>query len=123
MFNTSFSNKIQLKIKKIIFLIFIFPGQTRFNAFLALDRTWSGRNSGECLHCSVIPPPTRSTKCCFYKTCGTAAKLVGPTSINHYFFLNQTVIFVAAGEPHPQPHCHMSPKLKAYLTRDKTRKQ
>jgi hypothetical protein len=29
---------------------------------------------------------------------------VGPTSINLCFFFNQTIIFVAAGEAHPQPH-------------------
>jgi len=28
--------------------------------------------------------------------------LVGPTTIKH-FFLNQTVLCVVAGEPHPQP--------------------
>ena len=33
MFNTSFSNKIQLKIKNIFFILL---GRTRFNAFLAL---------------------------------------------------------------------------------------
>jgi hypothetical protein len=54
--------------------------------------------------CSVVPPPREAAKCCFYKTCGTAEFLVGPTSINHCFFIKQTVIFVAAGEPHPQPH-------------------
>jgi len=63
MFNTSFSNKTQLKIKNNFFILL---GRTRFNTFLALDRTRSGRNSEECLHCSlnsgawynvhVIPP-------------------------------------------------------------------
>jgi hypothetical protein len=33
MFNTSFSNKTQLKIKNIFFILL---GRTRFNAFLAL---------------------------------------------------------------------------------------
>jgi len=33
MFNTSFSNKIQLKIKNIFFILL---GRTRFNVFLAL---------------------------------------------------------------------------------------
>ena len=37
-------------------------------------------------------PPWEVAKCCFYKTCSTTAKLVGPTSINHFFFLNQMVI-------------------------------
>ena len=35
MFNTSFSNKIQLKIKNIFFILL---DQTQFNAFLALNR-------------------------------------------------------------------------------------
>jgi hypothetical protein len=29
--------------------------------------------------------------------------LVGPTTIKHFFLLNQTVLCVVAGEPHPQP--------------------
>jgi len=29
---------------------------------------------------------------------------VGPTSKTPYFFFNQTLGSVAAGEPHPQPH-------------------
>jgi len=36
MFNTSFSNKTQLKIKNIFFILL---DRTRFNAFLALNRT------------------------------------------------------------------------------------
>ena len=64
MFNSSFSNKTQLKIKNNFY--FILLDRTRFNAFLTLDQTRSARNSGECLHCSlnsgawynvhVIPP-------------------------------------------------------------------
>ena len=49
MFNTSFSNKNTIKNKKYFFILL---GRTRFNAFLALNRTRSGWNSGECLHCS-----------------------------------------------------------------------
>jgi hypothetical protein len=36
MFSTNFSNKTKLKIKNIFFVLL---GQTRFNAFLALNRT------------------------------------------------------------------------------------
>jgi len=36
MFNTSFSNKTQLKIKNIFFILL---DRTRFNTFLALNRT------------------------------------------------------------------------------------
>jgi hypothetical protein len=36
MFNTSFSNKTQLKIKNIFFILL---DRTRFNVFLALNRT------------------------------------------------------------------------------------
>jgi hypothetical protein len=36
MFNTSFSNKIQLKIKKYFFILL---NQTRFNVFLASNQT------------------------------------------------------------------------------------
>ena len=48
--------------------------------------------------------PREAAKCCFYKTCGTAEFLMGPTSIKLCFFFNQTFIYVAAGEPHLQPH-------------------
>jgi len=58
----------------------------------------------------VIPPPREAVKLCFYKTCGTTIFLVGPTSINLCFFFNQTVIFVAAGEAHPQPHYQTASK-------------
>jgi len=39
MFNISFSNKTQLKIKNIFFILL---DRTRFNAFLALNRTGPG---------------------------------------------------------------------------------
>jgi hypothetical protein len=61
-------------------------------------------NSRAMLNCSVIPPPKETAKLCFYKTCSIAIFLVGSTSINLCFFLNQTVISVAANEPHPRPH-------------------
>ena len=58
MFNTSFSNKTQLKI-----FFFVLLGWTQFNAFLALNRTGpTGTvenvstvhvNSGGMLHCSL----------------------------------------------------------------------
>jgi len=46
-------------------------------------------------------PLREAAKCCFYKTCGTAAKLMGPAIINHFFFLNQTVICVTTSEVLP----------------------
>jgi hypothetical protein len=67
-------------------------------------------DSGAWLHCSVIPPPQEAVKLCFYKTCGTTIFFVGPTSINLYFFFNQTIISMAAGEPHPQPHYQIASK-------------
>jgi len=60
MFNTSFSNKTQLKI-----FFFVLLGRTRFNAFLTLDRTRFGWNNGECLHCSRGQWST--TFCCFLR--------------------------------------------------------
>jgi hypothetical protein len=60
MFNTSFSNKTQLKI-----FFFVLLGRTRFNAFLTLDRTRFGWNNGECLHCSREQWST--TFCCFLR--------------------------------------------------------
>jgi len=38
--------------------------------------------------------------------------LVGPTTIMHFFLLNQMMIRVDAGEPHPQPH--MSTAVNAH---------
>jgi hypothetical protein len=46
-------------------------------------------------------PLREAAKCCFYKTCGTTEKLMGSTIINHFFFLNQTVICVATGDVLP----------------------
>ena len=37
------------------------------------------------------------------KRAATSLFLVGPTTIKHFFLLNQTVLCVVAGEPHPQP--------------------
>lgn len=34
--------------------------------------------------------------------------LVGPTTIKHFFLLNQTILYMAAGELHPQPHYQTS---------------
>ena len=90
MFNTSFSNKTQLKIK--IFYLFILLGRTRFNTFLALDWTWSDQNNGECLH--------RSREHWSMATLFSDWVL---SAIKLYFLLNQTTISVAASEPHPQP--------------------
>jgi len=48
--------------------------------------------------------------------CGTAEFLVGPTSRNQFFLLNQTVFGVAAGEPHPQPRYQTGTEKDASLT-------
>jgi hypothetical protein len=36
---------------------------------------------------------------------------MGPTNENHFFFYYQTLKYVVAGEPHPQPHYQTASKL------------
>jgi len=38
------------------------------------------------------------------QTCGTPLKVGGSYQAKSHFFFYQTLICVAAGEPHPQPH-------------------
>jgi len=48
------------------------------------------------------------------QTCGTAAKISGSYQGKLFFFCYQTLIYVVAGQPHPQPHYQTtSKKLKA----------
>jgi len=63
-------------------------------------------NSATVESCStvVLPPPREAAKCCFSKPAAQSLILVGPTGIKHFFLLYQTVLCMAAGEPHPQPH-------------------
>jgi hypothetical protein len=48
--------------------------------------------------------PREAAKCCFSKPVAQQRKLVGPTKKNCFFFCYQTLVYVATGEPHPQPH-------------------
>jgi len=48
-------------------------------------------------------PPRRVAKCCFSKPVAQSLILVGPTCTFDFFLHYQTVLCVAAGEPHPQP--------------------
>jgi hypothetical protein len=45
-----------------------------------------------------------AAKCCFSKLVVQQLKLVGPINENHFFLCYQTLKYVVAGEPHPQPH-------------------
>jgi len=56
---------------------------------------WTVR-SGAWLHCSLENQHVQ--------TCGTAAKIGGSYQGNSLFFCYQTLIYVAAGKPHPQSH-------------------
>jgi hypothetical protein len=88
MFNISFPNKTQLKIKNIFF---IFLDRTRFNAFLTLNRIGPAgtvelfmeetHEHWSMLHCSLKKthePPFMSfsaqevANCCFLQSCGRA---------------------------------------------------
>jgi len=79
MFNTNFSNKTQLKIKNIFFILL---DRIRFNAFLALnptDPTGTVEHSLKNTHeqWSMTPqfmsfPAQETTNSCFLQTCGCA---------------------------------------------------
>jgi hypothetical protein len=99
MFNTSFLNKTQL-------IFFFLLGRTRFNLFLALDRTRSGQNSEECLHCSreqwrhtllfSDSSHTRSSKMLLLQNLQHNCKINGSYHIKYFFFFfNQTIVCVA----------------------------
>jgi len=51
----------------------------------------------------VVPPPREAANAASPKLAAPSLFLVGPTTIMHFFLLNQTILCVAAGEPHPQP--------------------
>jgi hypothetical protein len=62
-------------------------------------------NSATVEPCSTVtvPPPREAAKCAAStKLAVPSLFLVGPTTIKHFFLLNQTVLCVAAGEPHPR---------------------
>jgi hypothetical protein len=46
----------------------------------------------------------KQQNCCFSKPVVQQLKLVDPTNKNHFFLCYQTLKYVVAGEPHPQPH-------------------
>jgi len=51
-----------------------------------------------------LPASGEAVKCCFSKTCGFILICSGSYQGKAIFFLYQTILRVAAGEPHPQPH-------------------
>jgi len=56
--------------------------------------------------CSTVQRKSQreAAKCCFSKPVVQQLKLMGPTNENHFSFYYQTLKYVVAGEPHPQPH-------------------
>jgi len=55
------------------------------------------------LHCCGSSPHEKQENAASIKPTVPSLFLVGPTTIKHFFLLNQTVLCVAVGEPHPQP--------------------
>ena len=55
------------------------------------------------LHCCGSSP-LEAAKCSSTKPATPSLFLVGPTTIKHFFLLNQTMIRVVSGEAHLQPH-------------------
>jgi len=51
-----------------------------------------------------------AAKCCFSKPMVQQLKLMGPTNKNYFFLYYQTLKYVAAGEPHPQPPYQIASK-------------
>ena len=84
MFNISFSNKTQLKIKNIFFIL-LDRTRFRFNAFLALHRTGPAgavehaplfikENPWTVEHAPLFMsfPAEEAANCCFLQSCGHA---------------------------------------------------
>jgi hypothetical protein len=65
-------------------------------------------NSGAML--LIGKSPREAAKCYFSKPVARQRKLMGSTKKNHFFFCYQTLVYVAAGEPHPQPHYQTASK-------------
>jgi len=51
-----------------------------------------------------------AAKCCFSKTCGFILICSGSYQWKAFFSFYQTILCVAAGEPHPQPHSQTATK-------------
>jgi len=52
-----------------------------------------------------VPFPSQEAAfCCFSKPAVQSLILVGSPNKSHFIFLNQTLLCVAVGKPHPQPH-------------------
>jgi len=56
------------------------------------------------VQCSYDFSVQEAAKSCFLNPAAQPQFMVGPTSKKLCFLLNQTTIYVATGEPHPQPH-------------------
>ena len=74
MFNTSFSNKTQLKIKNIFFILL---DRTRFNVFVALNRTGPAgtvelKKTHEQWSMFMSFPAQEAANYCFLQSCGRA---------------------------------------------------
>jgi len=63
-------------------------------------------NSATVEHGSTVKRKSQreAAKCCFSKPVVQQLKLMGPTNENHFPLYYQTLKYVVAGEPHPQPH-------------------
>jgi len=60
------------------------------------------------VQCSCDFSVQEAAKSCFLKPAAQPRFMVGPTSKKLCFLLNQTTIYVATGEPHPQPQYQMT---------------
>ena len=114
MFNTNFSNKTQLKI-----IFFNFVGSNPVQC-IALNRTGptgtvepcSTVHGSKLMNGSTVHKFTQHKKQQGAASCKPVAVpqlVVGPTNQKMLFLLYQTIIVVAAGEPHPQPQYQRAP--------------
>jgi hypothetical protein len=126
MFNTSFSKKNTIKNKKIFFYfagsdpvqcIFGFepdtvrPEQWRMSPLF----TWIVEHGSTVYGFSPHKKQQRAASC---KLVAQPQLMVGPTSKKLLLLQYKTTIFVAPGEPHPQPQYQTAPKSlknKLYL--------
>jgi hypothetical protein len=60
------------------------------------------------VQCSCDSSAQEAAKSCSLKPAAQPQLMVGPTSKKLCFLLNQTTLYVAAGEPHPQPQYQMA---------------
>ena len=113
MFNTSFSNKTQLKIKNNFFY---FTGSDPVQCIFSFwpDPVWPEQWSMTTLFMWFLRAISSKEllSCAFGKPAIHSQFMVGSTKIKLCFLLNQTTISVAAGELHPQPQYQTATYIK-----------